>query len=178
MIRLSQIIALFILAPFFFHAFSYCPFRLPYLYCFICPVRCVWYRIRGLVLLIALGLNMRKSLFCTHLCPFGTVQDFLFKVSSKKVSLPSFFLGFKYISAILIVLIIIITKLPQALNYRFMTLTLNQAFITEGKNILFGVFILSMLVGIFSYRCFCNTLCPIRALSKILHKAFSFFGGR
>ena len=175
MIRLSQIVAFFILAPLYFQVFSYCPFRLPYLYCFICPLRYLWSGIRGFVLLVALGLNIRKDLFCAHLCPFGTVQVFLSKISPKKISLPKFFYNFKYVSVILIVLVIAITKVAQLPNHRFTALSLSQVFIAKGKGVLFGAFVLSMAASIFNYRCFFNILCPITASNRILQKVISSF---
>ena len=158
MIRLSQIISLFILAPLFFPVFAFCPFRLPYLYCFICPVRCAWYRIRGLVLLIALGLNFKNDFYCAHICPFGTIQLFLSKISPQRLSLPKFLCSFKYIGLGIIVLVIATTKMPQFI------------FVTRMRHLFLGVFLLSIIASIFSYQFFCHNICPIRALNIILYK--------
>ena len=170
MLKIYQIINLFVLAPLFFPVFSYCPFRLPYLYCFVCPVRCIWYRIRGLVFIIAIGLNIKRDLFCTHVCPFGTIQALLSKVCPKKVSLPRSFRIFKYIAMAIIISVIVVTGWPQLLSYRFLGLSLSQLFILKMKNLLSFIFFAGMIASIISYRFFCYNLCPVRTLSEFLHK--------
>ncbi|MBU3933404.1 MAG: 4Fe-4S binding protein [Candidatus Omnitrophica bacterium] len=157
--NISQLISLFLLGPLLLYPFSFCPFRLPYLYCFICPARCAWYRIRGVVLLIAVGLNIKRGLFCSHICPFGTIQILLSKISAKKISIPYFFRSFKYIGIALIASVIAISKRPQG-----------AIFIVKLKGFLLATLLLSMGMSIFGYRIFCHNLCPINALSKIRNK--------
>lgn len=158
-------ISLLILGPLFSYRFFLCPFRMPYLYCFICPIRCVWYRIRGWVLLLALGLNIRRGLFCNQLCPFGTIQVLLSKIVCKKIQMPKLIPSFKYIGLVLILLIIMFTKTPVAFGYKFIGLLSSQILITKMKWLLLGIFLLGMVLSIFSYRFFCFSLCPFRALS-------------
>lgn len=156
--NISQLINLFLLGPLLLYPFSFCPFRLPYLYCFICPARCAWYRIRGVVLLIAVALNIKRGLFCSHICPFGTMQILLSKISAKKIPIPYFFRSFKYIGVILIIFVIAATGMPRfSIHARL-------------KDLLFGIFLLSMVASIFSYRVFCHNLCPVNALNKIMNK--------
>lgn len=159
------VLSLLILGPLFAYPFFFCPFKMPYLYCFICPVRCVWYRIRGFVLLIALGMNIKRDSFCNYICPFGTIQILLSKMVSKKIQMPKLFHSFKYISVVLILVIIMFTKAPVAFGYKFIGLSLSQVFITKIKWLFLGIFLLGMVLSIFSYRFFCFSLCPIRALS-------------
>lgn len=158
MVNLWQIISLLLLAPFFFGVFFFCPFKIPYLYCFICPVRCLWYRTRGIVLLIALGLNMNRDLFCNRICPFGTIQVLLSKFNLRKIALPPIFGGLKYIAVILIASIAVMTKISQPL------------FVVKLKDLLWVMFLTSVALSIFSYRFFCHNLCPIKALSAVLDK--------
>ncbi len=162
MLKTSQLISLFALGPLFFYPFSFCPFKLPYLYCFACPARCNWGRTRWIVLLIVLGLNVKEGLFCNYLCPLGTMQALLFKLKSRKFVLPQFMHNFKYIILALIVIVIMATGLPGSPGHKFM-----------GLRVLFlGIFCLSIVLSIFISRVFCYILCPIRALSQILTYVF------
>ena len=150
----TTIISLLIFGPLFLYPFSFCPFRLPYLYCFICPVRCAWYRARGIVLLVVLGLNIKKGLFCSQICPFGTIQVLLSKISPNKINSPRFLRSLKYLSLIVIASVVVATKAQQAL------------FVIRWRGLLWGIFLLSMLLSIFNYRFFCNNLCPIKVFNR------------
>ena len=153
MFKFARLISLFTLGPLLFYPFSYCPFRLPYVYCFICPTRCVWYKIRGAALLLIIGLNIKKGLFCNHICPLGTIQSFFSKLRNKKVAVPIFLRGLKYFSIVLILLIVISTWM-------------NHIFSLKLKNLLWGVFLLGIIMSVFNHRFFCHNLCPINALRR------------
>ena len=185
MLNPVRITSLFILVPFLFYPFFFCPFRLPYLYCFICPLRCGYSRIRGIVLLIALGLNLKKGLFCTHICPLGSIQTLLYKIKSPKLSLPHLLLNLKYVGLVLVVFVLLITALPQLLSYKiapfghfapfgyFAGLSFSQIFVLKMGVLLLGILLLGMALGVFSYRFFCSNLCPLKALSIILQRLCS-----
>lgn len=154
-----QLINLFILGPFFFYPFSFCSFRMPYLYCFICPIRCLWYRLRWPILLIAVGLNIKKDSFCNYICPFGTTQALLFKIKCRKAHTPNFLRNFKYIGIFLIAFVVSITIWKGKFLMPVIKL----------RELIFAIFLLSMAMSVFVYRAFCENLCPVRALNKISH---------
>lgn len=163
MLKSSRLISLFALGPLLFYPFSFCPFRLPYLYCFVCPTRCNWGRTRWVILLIALGLNLKERLFCNYLCPFGMMQVLLFKLKSRKFVLLQFMHNFKYIILALIVIVIAITCVPELSSaHKFM----------GSRDLLLGALFLGIILSIFIYRAFCYILCPFRALVEILTNAF------
>ncbi len=120
-------------------------------------------------MLIVLGLNLRQELFCSNICPFGTLQRLLFKIIPLKITVPRALRSLKYLSVVVIIFVILITAAPQPMTYRLMGLSLSQIFVTKMKGLLWGIFLLSMAMGIFSYRFFCYNLCPIKALSKLLN---------
>ena len=161
MINVYQLISFVALAPLYFPVFFYCPFSLPYLYCFGCPVRCPWWQIRGLVLLLALGLNVRKNTFCRLICPFGTIQTFFFKIKLKKIALPSFARGLRYLSLLLILIILVLTKLPQLGTYKFAGFSLSQIFVSL-RTVLLAIFLLSMAFSLFNNYFFCQHLSILR----------------
>jgi len=153
-----RVVSFFTLGPFLFYPFSFCPFRLPYLYCFVCPVRCGWGRIRGIILLIVLGLNVNRDTFCNHLCPMGIAQTFLFRLNSSKLVLPKFMHSLKYITLALIIIAVGVTLAPGMPEYNFIGM----------KDLFLLILLLGGIMSIFIYRLFCSSFCPIRALSNIL----------
>ena len=90
MFNIYNTIGLLVLGPLLFYPFTFCPFHLPYLYCLICPARCGWGKIRGIILLIILGLNINRDFFCNSLCPLGNLQRLLFRLKLPKFTLPLF----------------------------------------------------------------------------------------
>ena len=154
MINIARIIALLATSAFFLPAFNFCPFRLPYLYCFICPRPCHWHKLRGVVLLVALALNLRKYSFCNYLCPFGAVQKLLFMIKGKKVRLAPGFKYIKFVSLILLALVIWLTRQEILLAIKVRTL-------------LWLAFLIGISAACFSYRFFCFHLCPVNTLGKL-----------
>ncbi|MBN3038804.1 MAG: 4Fe-4S binding protein [Candidatus Omnitrophica bacterium] len=164
-----NVVSLVVLAPIFFGVFAFCPFRLPYIYCAICPRRCPWYHIRGYIVLAAIVLNLKNNMFCNRLCPFGTVQIFLSKMGLRKFKIPRFLLSLKHVSVLILLLLIIMTFHPQMIIQSIWGIDLDQIFITNMRYILLVFFVLGIMASLFSYRFFCYSLCPIRALSTNLN---------
>lgn len=155
MLKAVQLISLLVLAPIFFSPFFFCPFHLPYLYCFICPRRCLWYHIRGWVLLVALGMNLKNDFFCQQVCPWGRSQVLLSKIRTRKITLPKFWQSLKYISLICVALIVVLSKSSAPI------------LIIKIRNLLLGIFLFALAMSIINYRFFCSYLCPIRALNRV-----------
>lgn len=128
-----------------------------------------------------------KKGFCGWICPFGTVQEFLGKLKTKKLVIKKKYLKFdqygKYIKYIILIWILIGTAITGTLVYRgydpFMT------FFHFGKGVLWAVesaedfklhlfsFLLTIgvLIGaIFINRFFCRYLCPLGATMNLFTK--------
>ena len=52
-----------------------CYFKIPYIFCHVCPRKCVFGIIRPYLIPAMLLMNIRKNTWCFHLCPIGTLQD-------------------------------------------------------------------------------------------------------
>lgn len=169
-IKLSQWVSFFGLGPVFIYPFSFCPFGLPYLYCFICPLRCFAYRIRGIVFLAALGLNFKKDYFCNYICPVGAAQIIVSGIKTKKVLMPKLLNVLKYFGLILIAIILVFTFHSELIGYKIAGIYLGRILVPGLSKILLATFLLSLLISIFNYRFFCHYLCPIKTISKILQK--------
>ncbi|MFH1245608.1 MAG: 4Fe-4S binding protein [Candidatus Omnitrophota bacterium] len=160
---------LFVLGPLFIYPFTFCPFRLPYVYCFICPLKCIWYRLRGIVLVFAVGLNIKNNLFCEHLCPWGAIQRLFFRITPKSINLPGILRYLKYVSLILFIFIIAATKNAEVLSYNFLGAPLSRIVLVKLRIFLWITFLSSAVMSIVIYRPFCRYFCPVAALNKIVY---------
>ncbi len=152
--KIVRIISLLALTPLLSYPLLWCPYRLPYLYCLICPLRCGWGRMRGFIILGILLLNLRRDLYCSLLCPGGIIQDLQHKVRLKKFKLPKWTIHLKYIIlGLFIVIILGCVRYPSLLILRRWILYL---------------ICLAFLISFFSHRFWCSNFCPVRVLSYII----------
>ncbi|MFH1045957.1 MAG: 4Fe-4S binding protein [Candidatus Omnitrophota bacterium] len=163
-------VCLGILGPLFLGVFTYCPFKMPFIYCALCPVRCPWFYLRGYVLAGALVLNVRQNLFCARICPYGTLQVALAKISHKKIVLPAALRYAQWGSIVLLALLVWTSFHPQLIATTIAGISLGTLAIIKMRWLLLGLFTLSILLSIINYRCFCNHLCPVRTISGFLHR--------
>ncbi|MGR3218252.1 MAG: spermine/spermidine synthase domain-containing protein [Candidatus Anammoxibacter sp.] len=52
-----------------------CYFTVPYVFCHVCPRKCVFGVIRPYFIPAALLMNLGRNTWCFHFCPIGTLQD-------------------------------------------------------------------------------------------------------
>jgi len=160
-LKIIKTISLGALGPLLFYPLIYCPFKLPYLYCFVCYIRCPWGKLRGLLLLGILGLNLKKRFYCSYLCPCGTIQDLQGKIKTKRFNLPQWSNHIKYLVLGLVITIILVNRR-------------NPLFIIDGEVFLY-FFALVFVISFFSHRLWCLIFCPFGALSDIISKIRKFF---
>lgn len=67
-----------------------CCFKVPYVFCNICPNKCPWGISRVFAFNAFLLLNLSDKFWCTHLCPLGTFQECLTQLTKPKIMLPSY----------------------------------------------------------------------------------------
>jgi len=66
-----------------------CYFKVPYVFCDVCPTQCPWGISRTFVFNTALLLNLSGRFWCVNLCPFGTFQECQTQISKRNFTLPS-----------------------------------------------------------------------------------------
>lgn len=149
-----------------------CYFRLPYLFCRVCPEPCPWGQItRGgqmtkFTVPSFLVMNLRSWFWCYKLCPLGTIQDSQAMVCKYRFRLPSWLQYVRYLflmSAILLV-----------------ALTFNKSLYFQGPWAYYGSWgytlqSLSVAAVIFTLaffipRFWCNYFCPIGSFSDLVLK--------
>lgn len=134
---------------------------------------------------------------CGWLCPFGLIQDLLYKVPSKKIKVPNKVNNvLKYLKYIILILFVII--LPMFLVNEFgisppyfceficpvgtleggIPLVLSNESLRGAVGYLFGwkmfILISIILLSVFIYRPFCRYVCPLGAFYSLFNK-ISFY---
>ena len=148
------------------------------------------YYILGTLLLFGLFFG---RMICGFLCPFGLLQELLYKIPTKKIKksrLTRILSKLKYIILAVFVVVIPLVKLvPGFCKYICPAGTLEGGVpLAIGNETLRGmlgalfswkVFVLAavLLVCIFCYRAFCRFLCPLGALYSFFNP-ICFFGVR
>jgi ferredoxin len=123
---------------------------------------------------------------CGYICPFGFIQDILFKIKTHKIRIPKFLRHFKYVALLLLVFI-----LPMALGENWFSKLCPMGTLIGGipwvsinpdiRGMIRGIFwvkvailLIYLLLSTISKRPFCQTSCPLGAIYSLFNKA-SFF---
>ncbi len=138
--------------------------------------------------LLAVGVLFGR-LICGWICPFGLIQELIYKIPSPKYKLPKIFTYFKY--AILIVFVILLPIVvtdfmgmgqPAFCQYICPAGTLSGGIpmiathseLRATTGFLFGlkitILFITIIACIFLFRFFCKTLCPLGAIYGLLNK--------
>lgn len=159
--QIVKIISFGVLTPFFLWPLSFCPFKFPYIYCLVCPVRCQWGKVRGFLLLGTLTLNLRRNFYCAHFCPGGTTQDLEYRVKSKKIAISKKMKALKYL-----VLFLVVAAVWGIRSFSSLIIV---------REALFVLLVSALLLAFFDHRFWCKVFCPIKTVSEMISKMKSVF---
>ena len=128
---------------------------------------------------------------CGWLCPFGLVQDLLFKIKTPKLKKSYVTRALSYLKYVILGLAILFASLSIGTifcQYICPAGILEAAFgmipaepstllpmLSAGFAWKFTLFISFVIISVFVYRAFCRFICPLGALYSLFNK-FSFFG--
>ena len=149
-----------------------CYFKVPYLFCHVCPRQCIFGYMRPYLVPAALIMNIEKRHWCYHLCPIGTVLDCQARVSGKPWHLP----GWIKILPILILLFTAVSYFKISSDLARPTETLLDWYTALFKNsysptlIVILITVLMLILAFRIRRSFCETVCPIGTLSNLILK--------
>ena len=150
---------------------------------FACPIG-VFVHYSGYQLFpwIAVGMTLVLGaligrLLCGWVCPFGFLQDLLFKIPSKKFSLPKWMLTIKYLVLLFMVILIpyflgestlfsFCRICPAAALQSSLPVMIQRGFEGWGTahTVRFAILGLILIGAVIDERSFCKVLCPIGAM--------------
>ena len=146
------------------------------------------YYVLGTLLLFCL---LFGRLICGFLCPFGLLQELIYKIPTKKIKknkVTRILSKLKYVILVAFVIVIPLVKgLPGFCKYICpdgtllggIPLVIMNEQLRDGLGFLFSwkVFVLAatLLLCIFCYRAFCRFICPLGAIYSLFNP-ISFFG--
>lgn len=142
--------------------------------------------IMGLVMLFG---TIFGRFICGYLCPFGLYQDLLFKIKTKKYSLPKVLRYVKYF--VLIVFVILIPTVftsqvgigdpgfckyicPSGTLMGAIPLLIKNPSLRQALGLLFtwkmGILLIISISAVFVHRSFCRVLCPLGLIYGLFNK--------
>lgn len=145
--------------------------------------------VSGLLLLFGLAAG---RWICGWLCPFGLLEDLLYRIPGRKIQVPKRLRWLRYAKyAILAVLVILLPMLavnpaglgdpwfckylcPSGTVFAALPLMAANAPLREAAGLLFawklGLALIIALLSVFVYRFFCRFLCPLGAIYGLLNR--------
>ncbi|MBN2898662.1 MAG: 4Fe-4S binding protein [Clostridia bacterium] len=147
-----------------------------------------WYSMYVVGILGVFGLVLGRWI-CGYLCPFGWFQEWLFKIKSRKCTLPSWTKKIKYVLLVVFVLLLptLVTNVigmgdPAYCKYICpvgtleggIPLILMNDFLKQALGFLFfwklGILAMVIIASVLVYRPFCKVLCPLGAIYALFNK--------
>jgi ferredoxin-type protein NapH len=175
----------------------------PFLNCYACPsavfscpigtlqhfmtIRVIPYYMISFIALVGLTIG---RMGCGWLCPFGFIQDLMYKIPSPKLKIPTYFKYFKYVVLVLLVIILpyltaetVFSKICPAgsltagipwVLWDPINLQTGERVLTSGIGITFFVSLtilaLFLIFFVLTKRPFCRVACPMGALLAFFNK--------
>lgn len=148
------------------------------------------YYMLGMLLLFGIFLG---RIICGFLCPFGLLQELLYKIPSKKLKKNIWTKRLSLLKYMILVVFVIAIPLvflipgfckyicPAGTLEGGIPLLLKNEPLRQMAGLLFGwksiLLVILLLSAVFVFRSFCRFLCPLGAFYGLFHK-FSLFGMR
>ncbi len=172
-IRPFTIFNFFIFSFIAFFPIFRCYFKVPYVFCHVCPRKCVFGVIRPYLVPAALLMNIRRNSWCYSFCPLGTLQEChsaTFKtkkgITSKIVPLISYSMfiaiGFFYFKTE------IDFNSVTSKGEDWHTFFFKNNY-TTSVSVIIAAFII-LWASIVIRRSFCNVFCPVNVVSRLRSK--------
>ncbi len=145
-----------------------CYFKVPYVFCDVCPGQCPWGISRTFIFNAALIFNLSGKFWCVNLCPFGTLQEGQTQISKRNFLLPSWVNLLSYLTLFLFIGMYCLAFIGSAALTSFEIGRYGWVAITASAALL--IIIISFLIS----RFWCRFLCPVGTIAKMT-SSFSRF---
>ena len=134
------------------------------------------YYVLGLLLLFGIIFG---RVICGFLCPFGLLQELLYKIPTKKVKKGTVSQVLSYLKYVILIVFVIAVPLvktvPGFCKYICPAGTLEggvplTAMQEQLRSLTGWVLAVILISAVFVFRCFCRFLCPLGAIYSLFHK--------
>jgi hypothetical protein len=167
--KFSDWLYFIIFLPLVLYSVFRCYFKIPWIFCHICPRKCVWGSLRPYVVPGAVLMNFQQRFWCFNYCPVGKLQDEQAKCCKKKIVLPKWASWVRYLVLVAIIIVYFVSLVEaksKGLSAMFM---FKNVFSTSIVVLAVGLVVL--LISFFIHRFFCNYICPIGCVGDLVLKA-------
>jgi hypothetical protein len=138
-----------------------CCFKVPYVFCRVCPNKCPWGMSRTFIFSAFLTLNLSGRFWCFYLCPFGTFQECQAQISRQNFKVP-FRTGFlSYPILLLTVWMYSLTLLGSQIVIYFMA----GYYEWVGTTVFIAASIL--ITTFFIPKFWCRFFCPVGIIAEL-----------
>jgi spermidine synthase len=147
-----------------------CYFSVPYLFCHVCPRKCIFGFLRPYLVPAALIMNLERRSWCYQACPIGTLSDCQARVCKTSRRVPARLRAVSF--AVLGFTAVAYFKIMWDLDHQpavaldWYTFFYNNLFAVSG--VVIGVAVALIILGYRLRRSFCDILCPVGAFSDLL----------
>jgi spermidine synthase len=147
-----------------------CYFSVPYLFCHVCPRKCIFGFLRPHLVPAALIMNLERRSWCYQACPIGTLSDCQARVckASRRVPARLRAVAFAVLGFTVVAYFKIMWDLDHqpAVELDLYTFFYNNLFAVSTGVI--GIAVALIILGYRLRRSFCDILCPVGAFSDLL----------
>jgi len=141
-----------------------CFFKVPYIFCHICPRQCPWGQLSKATIPVFLAMNFDCRFWCYNLCPLGSVQDYQSTVCKARLKWPEFIRHVRYLILAGVVFALSAVFFADA-RFRFL---FNGEYMIGKLTIIF--FLIVILLSFCIPRLWCRYFCPIGTVGDICLK--------
>ncbi|NQV09327.1 4Fe-4S binding protein [Candidatus Woesearchaeota archaeon] len=171
--RLWEGIYFIVFLPLVFFPVFKCYFKVPFVFCHVCPRKCIWGYLRPFTVSGVMLMNIQKRLWCYNICPIGILQKKQAEFKKKSFVLPKWIKESIriIILAALVVSYFVIRK--ANIEHVFQAQNLYTYMFKNVFSISLSVMIVSgiiLLLSFFVYRLWCSYICPIGTCSDLILK--------
>ncbi len=147
-----------------------CYFSVPYLFCHVCPRKCIFGFLRPYLVPAAVIMNLERRFWCYQACPIGTLSDCQARVCKASRRVPARWraVSFAVLGFTAVAYFKIMWDLDHqpAVAFDWYTFFYNNLFAVSAGVI--GVAAALIILGYRLRRSFCEMLCPVGAFADLL----------
>lgn len=126
-----------------------------------------FYIFLGLIIFISIITLFKGRVFCGWVCPHGALQEFVYKVKTKRFEKVEKYL--KYIKYIVLAIVLTLSFIYSQ-NYFCEVYPFKVLYNFSGTGFILAFAILILFLSIFIYRPFCRFICPFGAYLGLVSK--------